>query len=72
MMVCNKKTDFQFINDLYPEIAKQYGTTPYRIERAIRNAIAKAWAQAIKKTSRICSTDWDRISFPGYVFLLEE
>jgi Response regulator containing a CheY-like receiver domain and an HTH DNA-binding domain len=50
MMVCNKKTDFQFINDLYPEIAKQYGTTPYRIERAIRNAIAKAWSDKYLET----------------------
>ncbi len=30
---------------LYPEIAKQYGTTPSRVERAIRHAIEVAWGR---------------------------
>jgi two-component system response regulator (stage 0 sporulation protein A) len=29
--------------ELYPMIAKQYGTTPSRVERAIRHAIELAW-----------------------------
>ena len=28
---------------LYPEVAKRYNTTPYRVERAIRHAIEVAW-----------------------------
>ena len=28
---------------LYPEIAKRFGTTPSRVERAIRHAIEVAW-----------------------------
>jgi two-component system response regulator (stage 0 sporulation protein A) len=28
---------------LYPTIAKQFGTTPSRVERAIRHAIEVAW-----------------------------
>ena len=28
---------------LYPEVAKRYGTTPSRVERAIRHAIEVAW-----------------------------
>ena len=30
---------------LYPEIAKKYGTTPSRVERAIRHAIEVAWGR---------------------------
>lgn len=30
--------------DLYPEIAKLFGTTPYGVERNIRTAISKAWS----------------------------
>ena len=30
---------------LYPEIAKQYGTTSSRVERAIRHAIEVAWGR---------------------------
>ena len=28
---------------LYPEVAKRFGTTPSRVERAIRHAIEVAW-----------------------------
>ena len=28
---------------LYPEVAKNFGTTPSRVERAIRHAIEVAW-----------------------------
>ena len=28
---------------LYPAVAKKYGTTPSRVERAIRHAIEVAW-----------------------------
>jgi two-component system response regulator (stage 0 sporulation protein A) len=30
---------------LYPNIAKQYNTTPSRVERAIRHAIEVAWSR---------------------------
>ena len=29
--------------ELYPEVAKRFGTTPSRVERAIRHAIEVAW-----------------------------
>lgn len=39
--------DMEILNSitkqLYPAIAKQYGTTPSRVERAIRHAIEVAW-----------------------------
>ncbi|MBX6378149.1 MAG: sporulation transcription factor Spo0A, partial [Clostridia bacterium] len=31
--------------ELYPAIAKKYGTTPSRVERAIRHAIEVAWSR---------------------------
>lgn len=34
---------------LYPTIAKQYNTTPSRVERNIRNAIEIAWSRGDKK-----------------------
>lgn len=46
MMVIN---DIDVINQitkqLYPNIAKKYGTTPSRVERAIRHAIEVAWGR---------------------------
>lgn len=46
MMVVN---DIDVINQitkqLYPEIASKYGTTPSRVERAIRHAIEVAWGR---------------------------
>ena len=46
MMVVN---DIDVINQitksLYPQIAKKYGTTPSRVERAIRHAIEVAWGR---------------------------
>ena len=46
MMVVN---DIDVINQitkqLYPEIAAKYGTTPSRVERAIRHAIEVAWGR---------------------------
>ena len=46
MMVVN---DIDVINQitkqLYPEIAEKYGTTPSRVERAIRHAIEVAWGR---------------------------
>ena len=46
MMVVN---DIDVINQitkqLYPEIAQKYGTTPSRVERAIRHAIEVAWGR---------------------------
>lgn len=46
MMVVN---DIEIINQitkqLYPDIAKTFGTTPSRVERAIRHAIEVAWSR---------------------------
>ncbi len=46
MMVVN---DIEVINQitkqLYPDIAEKYGTTPSRVERAIRHAIEVAWGR---------------------------
>ena len=40
-------TDMEILNcvtkKLYPEVARRYGTTPSRVERAIRHAIEVAW-----------------------------
>ena len=51
MMVVN---DIDIINQitkqLYPEIAKQYKTTPSRVERAIRHAIEVAWGRGEQDT----------------------
>ena len=35
----------QITKQLYPEIASRFGTTPSRVERAIRHAIEVAWAR---------------------------
>ena len=35
----------QITKQLYPAIAERYGTTPSRVERAIRHAIEVAWAR---------------------------
>ncbi len=35
----------QITKQLYPEIASKYGTTPSRVERAIRHAIEVAWGR---------------------------
>jgi len=35
---------------LYPSIAKQHGTTPSRVERAIRHAIEVAWSRGRMET----------------------
>ena len=35
----------QITKQLYPDIAKKYGTTPSRVERAIRHAIEVAWGR---------------------------
>lgn len=41
------KNDMEYLGKvttkLYPEIAKRYDTTPSRVERGIRTAIASAW-----------------------------
>ena len=51
MMVIN---DIDVINQitkrLYPNIAKKYGTTPSRVERAIRHAIEVAWGRGEQAT----------------------
>ncbi len=53
MMVVN---DIDVINQitksLYPKIALKYGTTPSRVERAIRHAIEVAWRKRTARSSR--------------------
>ena len=52
MMVVN---DIDLINEitkqLYPEIAAKYGTTPSRVERAIRHAIEVSWSRGRLETT---------------------
>ncbi len=45
MVVNNIDVINQITKQLYPEIAAKYGTTPSRVERAIRHAIEVAWAR---------------------------
>ncbi len=45
MVVDNIDIINQITKNLYPEIAKKYGTTPSRVERAIRHAIEVAWGR---------------------------
>ena len=35
---------------LYPQVAKNFGTTPSRVERAIRHAIEVAWSRGKMET----------------------
>ena len=39
----------QITKSLYPKIAVKYGTTPSRVERAIRHAIEVAWGRGDQK-----------------------
>ena len=41
----------QITKQLYPDIASKYGTTPSRVERAIRHAIEVAWGRGDQKTT---------------------
>ena len=45
MVVNNIEIINQITKQLYPEIAQKYGTTPSRVERAIRHAIEVAWGR---------------------------
>ena len=45
MVVNNIEVINQITKQLYPDIAKKYGTTPSRVERAIRHAIEVAWGR---------------------------
>ena len=45
MVVNNIDVINQITKQLYPEIASKYGTTPSRVERAIRHAIEVAWGR---------------------------
>ena len=40
----------QITKTLYPTIADKYGTTPSRVERAIRHAIEVAWSRGQVET----------------------
>ncbi len=52
IMMVIKDTDVinQITKQLYPEIAGKYGTTPSRVERAIRHAIEVAWGRGEQNT----------------------
>ena len=41
---------------LYPEVAKRFGTTASRVERAIRHAIEVAWDRGDRKSTRLNSS----------------
>ena len=45
MVVNNIDVINQITKQLYPDIANKYGTTPSRVERAIRHAIEVAWGR---------------------------
>ena len=45
MVVNNIDIINQITKQLYPDIAQRYGTTPSRVERAIRHAIEVAWGR---------------------------
>lgn len=45
MVVNNIEVINQITKQLYPDIAQKYGTTPSRVERAIRHAIEVAWGR---------------------------
>ena len=45
MVVNNIDVINQITKQLYPDIASKYGTTPSRVERAIRHAIEVAWGR---------------------------
>lgn len=50
MVVNNIDIINQITKQLYPEIANKYGTTPSRVERAIRHAIEVAWTRGQAET----------------------
>jgi two-component system response regulator (stage 0 sporulation protein A) len=50
MVVNNIDVINQITKQLYPEIAQKYGTTPSRVERAIRHAIEVAWGRGQTET----------------------
>ena len=51
MMVVNNMELLNYITkQLYPDIAKQYGSTPSRVERAIRHSIEVAWTRGRPET----------------------
>ncbi|MCI8345364.1 MAG: sporulation transcription factor Spo0A [Clostridia bacterium] len=50
MVVNNIDVINQITKQLYPEIATKYGTTPSRVERAIRHAIEVAWGRGQTET----------------------
>ena len=51
MMVVRDMDMLNFITKrLYPEIAKAYGTTSSRVERAIRHSIEVAWSRGKPET----------------------
>ena len=50
MVVNNIDIINQITKQLYPDIAQKYGTTPSRVERAIRHAIEVAWGRGQTET----------------------
>ena len=41
-------------NELYPRVAKEFGSTPGRVERAMRHAIETAWDRGDPGTINAC------------------
>ena len=53
MSVKNAEMINQVTKLLYPDIANKYGTTPSRVERAIRHAIEVAWGRGDPKLLKV-------------------
>lgn len=49
----NTKTFSSVTKVLYPEVAKKFGSTPQKVERAIRNAIETAWERGKKGPGQV-------------------
>lgn len=63
---------FYYTKELYPEVAKQFGTTSSRVERGIRNAISTMFAREEKndelaeitiKASKCCPSNSEFLTF---------
>ncbi|MCI8617353.1 MAG: sporulation transcription factor Spo0A [Clostridia bacterium] len=52
MAVNNMSIVNRITKEIYPAVAYKYGTTPSRVERAIRHAVETAWGRGDLKTTR--------------------
>ena len=55
LSISNTQMRNSITKKLYPSVAEKYGTTPSRVERAIRHAIENAWERGeLKAAEEIC------------------